>query len=306
MRGKEKEYAATIEAYGAMPGFKFNRNIDSLAECRKFATFKREKMSGEVKVFSSACRDRWCVMCAGSKASFAKEQTRMYIESLQTARFLTLTLKHNTGDLKSQIEFLTDRFRALRRRAFWKKHVTGGIWFLQIKRGKNSGCWHPHLHILLDGESMVQGRLSELWEQVTFGSPVLDIRKVHDVEHLAEYVARYCARPAMLKDMPLADRVEVITALYGKRTCGTFGTGKTVTLTPPAIEAMGEWSDIGYYDEVARKAKTDPVAKEILKSYYNDTPLSEELFESFTGLPVHEDYKPYGLRVEPQVYLDFF
>lgn len=306
MRGKENEYAATVEAYHALYGSGGDGHLDSLRQCRKFANFKREKVSGEVKVFSSACRERWCPMCSGQKASFAKEQTQQYIESLKTARFLTLTLRNNDSDLKSQIDFLTMSFRTLRQRAYWKKNVTGGIWFLQIKRGTNSGCWHPHLHILIDGNSMVQGRLSELWEQVTYGSPIIDIRKVSNAEEVAKYVARYCARPAVLKDMPLLDRVEVISALFRKRLCGAFGTGKTVTLTPPKIAADGEWSDIGYYDEVVRQAKTDPAAKKILQAYFNDDVLTEEDFKDFTGKPVWGEVRTYEVKENPQMWLDFY
>lgn len=317
MRGKEDEYAATEEVFLALYGenkdvygdkyhHTTNPHLTAIQQCRKYANFKREKMTGEVKVWSSACRERWCPMCSGQKVSYAKEQTQIYIESLSAARFLTLTLRNNTNNLKDQIEFLMMSFRTLRQRAYWKKHVTGGIWFLQIKRGKNSGCWHPHLHILLDGESMMQSRLSQLWEQVTFGSPVIDIRKVNDVERVAKYVARYCARPAMLKDMPLLDRIEVIESLFRKRLCGTFGTGKTVTLTPPKVEANGEWQDVGYYDEVVRDAKKNTKAQAILRAYFNNTVLEEEVFESYTGLKVSVDYEPYEPPKKPQMYLDFY
>lgn len=306
MRGKEEEYAATIEAYRALAEGPSDNHVSALSHCREYASFKREDSSGEVKVFASSCHDRWCPMCAGQKASFAKEQTQMYIESLKAPRFLTLTLRNNTNDLKTQIEFLTESFRTLRQRAFWKKRVTGGIWFLQVKRGKNSGCWHPHLHMLIDGSSLEQARLSELWEQVTFGSPVIDIRRVHDIEEVAKYVARYCARPAMLKNMPLIDRVEVISSLFRKRLSGTFGTGKTVTLTPPKIKAEGEWAEIGYYDEVMKEAKTNPKAKAILRAYFNDEVLTEKQFESYTGRPVHAPVIDCGLRAEIQPYLDFY
>lgn len=306
MRGKEKEYEATLETYRALSENPSDSHVNALCDCRKYASFKREDSSGEVKVFASSCHDRWCPMCAGQKASYAKEQTQLYLESLRHPRMLTLTLKNDPGDLKSQIDFLTASFRTLRQRAFWKKNVTGGIWFLQVKRGKDSGCWHPHLHIILDGYSMEHSDLSALWKQVTFNSPVVWIEAVHDIENAAKYVARYCSRPAMLADMPLIDRVEVISALFRRRMAGTFGTGKTVTLTPPKIKAEGEWQELGYYDEIVRKAKTDSSAKEILKAYYNETVLTEEQFEAYTGRPVHVPYEPIQIAQEIQPYLDFF
>lgn len=306
MRGKENEYAATVETYRSMKTSSGSSHYNNIRLCRKFAMFKRDNMSGEVKVFSSACRDRWCPLCAGSKSAYAKDQTEVYIKSLKAPRFLTLTLRHNENDLKTQIEFLTMSFRTLRQRAYWKRNVTGGIWFLQVKRGKDSGLWHPHLHILLDGNYMEHERLSALWECVTFGSPIIDIRRINDVDKAASYVARYTARPAMLEGLPMVDRIEIINSLHGKRLCGTFGTGKTVVLTPPKIESDGEWTNIGYYDEVVQKAKTLDSAKAVLKAYSRDLPLTEAEFEDYTGKSVWYVCPTYEVKIDPQLYLDFY
>ena len=307
MKGKELEYEATLQAYRDIYEGKSNNHTQALMGCRTFASLRRDLNSGDVKVFGDSCRDRWCPMCSGQKAAYAKDQTKIYVQSLKAPRFLTLTLRHNEADLKTQVSFLQQSFARLRQRAYWKEKVTGGIWFLQVKRGKNSGLWHPHLHILIDGSYIEQGRLSALWELVTFGSPVIDIRRLHDVEKTASYVARYTARPAELADMPPADRVEVIEALFGKRLCGTFGTGKTVTLSPPKIESDAEWDYIGSYDDIAEKAQTDLVARAIFRAYNNYEPISAELYKEFTGhLPGHQPIVKERPPVAKQLWLDFF
>lgn len=287
MAGWEKEYAATESAYKFIYGSPSNSHLSGIRECRKFATFAREKITGEIKVFASSCRDRWCPMCAAQKAAYAKDQTELYTRSLKVPRFLTLTLRNDVQSLESQIDFLQDCFRRLRCRKFWRDNVTGGIWFLQVKRGKNSGCWHPHLHILLDGNYLEQGELSKLWELVTFGSVVLDIRKIHNVEAAAKYVARYSARPARLAEESMDDRIEIIKALQGKRLCGTFGTAKSVTLTPPKVTSQGEWQQVGYYDKVIKDAKKNKAAFAIVAAYHAERPISEELFQTYTGQPVY-------------------
>lgn len=307
MAGKEKEYEATLEAFEILYPSPGNSHLYGIRNCRTFASMKRDRVSGDVVVFSDSCRERWCPMCAGQKASYTKEQTELWTKSLEAPRFLTLTLRNCESDLKTQIEFLQKSFSTLRQRAYWKRNVTGGIWFLQVKRGKNSGLWHPHLHILLDGNRMEQSRLSQLWEQVTFGSPVIDIRRVHDVEALAKYVARYCSRPAKLADMPLADRLEVIEALVGKRLCGTFGTGKTVTLTPPKIESDAEYDYIGHYDDIVRKAEKDPIAKRILIAYNTYQPLAEDDYIKFTGHGTgHQSIFDEPEKREKQFLLEFY
>jgi hypothetical protein len=162
------------------------------------------------------------------------------------------------------------------------------------------------LHILLDGDYMEQGKLSALWEQVTYGSPVIDIRRINDIEHAAKYVARYSARPAYLSDQPLDDRITIIKALFGKRLAGTFGTGKTVTLTPPKIKDDSEWSTIGFYDVVVGKAESDPTAKAILIAYNAEIPLTESEYLAYTGTPVFIDTSEYEAKKPKQFLLDFY
>lgn len=306
MRGHEKEYAATEAVYKEMYGSPSNHHLMGIRDCRKYAKFSRNADSGEVKVMSSSCRDRWCPMCAAEKAHFAKEQTSMYVNALKAPRFLTLTLRNDVSDLKSQITSLQESFRKLRCRAYWKKKVTGGIWFLQVKRGHNSGCWHPHLHILLDGMYLEQGRLSALWELITYGSLVVDIRRIHNPDSTAAYVSRYVARPARLSEMSEPDRREVIEALHGKRLCGTFGTAKCVTLTPPKVESDGEWHDVGYYDEIAKKVDSCPDCKAVVAAYNNQTPLPDEVFYRFSPLPDVVQTNAEIQRGPIQMYLDFY
>ena len=317
MQGKVEEYKATVSAYEEIYGTERYqhhddygpcrpRKIEALENCRTLATMQREKKSGELTVFGSACHDRWCPMCAAQKADYATEQTQDYIDTLKAPRFLTLTLRHDKKTLKEQIDFLQDSFRRLRQRVFWKNHVTGGIWFLQIKRGKNSGCWHPHLHILLDGAYLEQGKLSELWEQITYGSPVVDIRRIHNKKAAAQYVARYVARPAVLKDMSMPDRVEVIKALHGKRLCGTFGTAKAITLTPPKETPDGEWEEISYYDTILHQAKTNEHAAKILQKYWANEPLPEKDYILYLE-SIGRYIKPKEIPKKPHQYtLDFY
>jgi hypothetical protein len=307
MAGKEKEYLATLEAYLEIYRDKPNTHVGAIRECRTHATFQRDSATGDVKVFGDSCRDRWCVMCCAQKLAYAKDQAAMYIKSLTAPRFLTLTLKNNESSLKHQVAFLQQSFSKLRNRAYWKKNVTGGIWFLEVKRGKNSEQWHPHLHILLDGNYMEQGRLSALWELVTFGSPIIYITRISDVEHAAFYVAKYSSKPAVLQNMPLADRMETITALFRKRLCGTFGTAKSITLTPPKIETDNNWDYIGHHDDIVRKAEKDPAARAILVAYNNYEPLTELEFENFVGhAPGYVSIVSPRKPPNPQLFLDFY
>jgi len=306
MDGKEAEYSATHLAYFTIWGDGLSPKVSHLENCRRHAYFARDRSSGDVRIMTNSCRERWCPMCAGQKSKYAKESVRHWIETLKAPRFLTLTLKHCEEPLKPQIEFLQDAFRRLRYRAYWKRNVFGGIWFLQVHRSSHDGLWHPHLHILLDGHYMEKHDLSALWDLVTFGSPVIDIRRVDNPEKAAEYVARYSARPAQLEKMSLGDRVEMILALQGKRLSGAFGTAKCVTLTPPKTDDGCEWQRIGFYDQVIKDAATNPAALSIIRAWAQEIPLTETEYCDYTGI----DVNPVMItKCEPQVIqynLDFF
>lgn len=302
----QDEYDATCEAYAQIYPHPSNWKRYNLENCRRHAFFAMDRVSGDVKIMTDSCRERWCPMCASQKASFTRHSVQSWIESLDSPRFLTLTLKHCEEPLLPQIEFLQDAFRRLRMRIWWKRRVFGGIWFLQVHRSKEDGCWHPHLHILLDGKYMEEGKLSELWDVITWGSTVVYITRIHNPEDSARYVARYSARPAKFADMPLADRIEMIEAMKGKRLSGTFGTAKCVTLTPPKIKDGADWMQIGHYDTLVKDAKSLPAASLIIKCWLDDCPITEEEFFAYTGREVNPEI-PSILNPQPiQYLLDFY
>ena len=59
---------------------------------------------------------------------------------------------------------------------------------MQVHRSSSDQCWHPHLHILLDGEYIEQGKMSDLWDLVTYGSPIVYIKAVHDPDMAEEAI----------------------------------------------------------------------------------------------------------------------
>jgi plasmid rolling circle replication initiator protein Rep len=57
--------------------------------------------------------------------------------------------------------------------------VVGAVWSYEVKRGQNSGEWHPHLHMIALAEQQPsQERLSREWHQITGDSFVVDVRPI--------------------------------------------------------------------------------------------------------------------------------
>jgi len=78
-------------------------------------------------------------------------------------------------------------------------------------------------------------------------------------------------------------------------------------LTPPKIEATGEWDYVGHYDDIVRRAEYCPLSKAIMIAYNTGQALSDKVYIEFTGHnpgPVVHEIKP--PKVDRQLWLDFY
>lgn len=104
------------------------------------------------------CASAWsCPVCAPvirhNRAREIDEGLATHFADGGSALMLTLTIRHTSKDsLASLLEALTDAWRRVQRRVFWKQArdsgITGQIRTLEITWSERNG-WHPHLHLLL-------------------------------------------------------------------------------------------------------------------------------------------------------------
>lgn len=262
------EYSAAEQVYEALDGLRPTKRAAILRGCRSIAWFVRHDISGEVQVASSSCKLRWCPVCARSRRNFIACQIKPWLDEADHPKFITLTLKHSNAPIDHQLTHLYKYFRELRRRKDFKNAVTGGIWFFHIKRSKDDGLWHPHLHCLVTGLYIPKSRLRRLWVEVTYGSFIVHIRSVHETDKAASESARYAAAPANLAAMNLADRVELVECMHGKRICGTWGTARAVSLRPEPIDDPHHWQNLGSWQRVNASRDSDRNAEAILHAWH--------------------------------------
>lgn len=274
IRNTSEEHEASQELYEALDRRDSANRLELFYKCRTFAFFAWHRPTGSVRVSSNACRLRWCPICSGSKAKQITFGLEKYVRSLKTPKFLTLTQKHSNAPLKHQIDSLYKNFQKLRRAKLWKDKVKGGIWFFQIKKSKESGQWHPHLHICLDAEYIWREDLSKLWLSITLTSNVIDIRAVKTPKKTAEYIARYSARPSSLSSLNQDERIEVFDSLHRRRICGCFGSAHGLNLTSPESPDHSEYVNIGNYNTVRKLISIDPNASLIWKSWLKGDPIA--------------------------------
>lgn len=250
--------------------------LPRLFDCRSHAYFHRHDETGEVKVISSCCRLRWCPFCSEGRKYRIQETVKDWIDTISRPKFLTLTVKHNDDPLEDQIQHLYSSFRKFRLGAFFRSKVQGGIWFFQIKKSKTDGLWHPHLHCLLDAFFMDRKYLSKLWLDITGDSMVIDIRGVKDVNNVADYVARYAAKPSVLSGMDVCGGVELVTALHGRRLVGTWGNAKHLSFRIQKNEDAKSWRKLESFELIKARYELDPTAKLIYDCWMQNRPLPKE------------------------------
>lgn len=144
------------------------------------------------------CRERLCVWCAGARGAQLGDALLPLVQAMARPWFLTLTVK-NGPDLAERAAHLRTAFKKLRRRAWWRAHVAGGVAVEEVTRNARSGEWHPHLHLIIDADvpqAVLQAQLAALWAAVTRDSHILDLRPfrgaevAHDLRELCKYTAK--------------------------------------------------------------------------------------------------------------------
>lgn len=197
-----------------------------------------------------------CPLCAirrGSKALKAYLDRWEVISTEKThLRPFLVTLTVKDGD------DLSERFAHLHRcqRELWKRKqrgrgsvldgVIGAVWSYEVKRGKGSGLWHPHLHMIALAENQPdQAELSTEWKNITGDSHVVDVRPItqeNPVEGFLE-VFKYAVK---FSDQPSEDTWHCFQTLRGKRLLSSAGCFRGVDVPEELTDDDADLEDLPY------------------------------------------------------------
>lgn len=195
------------------------------------------------QVHADLCRDRFCKPCASARSrviagNLAAKMAKGY------HRLITLTIRSEQEPLAQLVDHLYDSFKFLRRTDLWRSKIRGGAAFLEIKYNVALDRWHPHLHIIAEGDYIGQGFLSQEWQRITSSSCICDVRKIPSHAKIVAYVCKYASKPLSRSYIDDADRLcEAVTALTGRRLCMTFAGWRGWKLLKETKE--GPWEYLG-------------------------------------------------------------
>lgn len=238
-----------------------------LCECGRYAAMYQDPTDGELIQSQARCKSRLCPRCNAMRSAQLQGNIEEHLEKLNSPRMLTLTLKHSRDPLKDQLKHLYESYRRLRRSKQYKAKIKGGVAVCEVTYNPADEQWHPHLHVLVDGEFWRQADISQAWEKASNGSKIVDIRMIHDRSKAGRYVAKYVAKIGDVDGIPTEKIPELALALHGLRMVQTSGSlyGSTHNKKPEARDEPLEYvAHLGPLADAA--ADGDDEAKRVVET----------------------------------------
>ena len=237
--------------------------LHAFATCRDRVHVMTHPETGEIAVRCETCKDRFCIPC-GQKRSYdvCRALETLMKPAQDRLMFITLTVRgHPEQSLRELIGHLRAGWIALRKLEGWKQKVKGGGVMLEVKWSHTSGGhWHPHYHIICEGEWVDEQWLRKAWEVITGDSRECKVLKVQEPAKALSYVAKYASKPidaSFVRRPHLLD--EAMKSLRGQRLCACFGSWHGTPLQPKKepydeTECITAWCYEGTTDDLRSRA----------------------------------------------------
>lgn len=182
---------------------------------------------GETKDVPVYCGDRFCPICSGSRQRSVRERLKFILDNKVVPKsyrlkMLTLTIP-NQSDASVMIRTILKSFRRLRQRQYWKNHVHGGAYVVEMTG--RPGNWHAHVHVIMVSRWMKWEKLLRIWQAVSPGRGVW-IDDIPENEAVS-YVTKYISKSSIPDDFNL----DVNLALKGVRMFSPFGSWHSINRT---------------------------------------------------------------------------
>ena len=195
-----------------------------LAECCNTVFVIHDPTGGKTSPWMPRCQCRLCPFCGRGRTAKVAAKVLPLISGLKVARHITLTYRSRQQDLGRQLNDLRAAFTKFRKHPMVASRIRGGVYSIEITRDVETELWHPHLHVLYDGDYFPQKLLSSLWRQHMRGGIITWITKVDDNNAAAWEISKYVNKPPPAAAWPAAAIRSYAHAVRSTRMLQTFGT----------------------------------------------------------------------------------
>ena len=253
-----------------------NKLADNLHSCGHWLLFRDYFTVGKTLLHSAKfCQKHLlCPFCAIRRGA---KHLKAYLEKLSLvqaeqpgikAYLVTLTVKNGESlserycHLRQAMKKMTQGRRDHLSNPRKNRHVEfakalGGVYSIEFKRGKNSGLWHPHPHMVwLCHEKPDAFKLSEEWEHWTGDSFIVDVTEFHDQNDIVSGFMEVFKYALKFSELELEDNWHAFETLSNKRLVDSFGCLRGVVVSDdftdgviddlPFIEMLYEYTKNGY------------------------------------------------------------
>lgn len=170
---------------------KFVKRYDSALYCSSVIQQEGNKLT------SRFCNQRFCNICNRNRTAKLIKGYAPAIASFLDPRFLTLTIKNVTAeDLRGSIrKMIYDLKKIVDLRRKNKQAPIVGIRKLEVTYNPDSNEYHPHFHLIVDGEQIAD-EIIEAWIQrnPTASIKAQDNRKAENTKELFKYFTKLTSK----------------------------------------------------------------------------------------------------------------
>ena len=238
-----------------------------LLTCCRSAMVFTDSAGDEVRLSERRCRSRCCPRCRRFRSREMHHKLLEAVTRMDERRFVTLTLESNDDPLADQLKHLRKSFARLRRQAFWKNLVVGGVYCIELTYNLVTRQWHPHIHAVIDGSYVPKATLRSGWHEATGDSYIVDIQYVRSASRVSSYVAKYVAKSDDASGIPDFALAEWSSSVHGLRLIHAFGNLHGVHLVEKPERSPGLNIELINPSVLASEAaRGDLVASSILTS----------------------------------------
>jgi hypothetical protein len=280
--GKAKKRALEVLEYAKSAvdrGQHFDIPLKRLELCGEYLVFHHYPAVNQVRLHAARfCKMHiLCPLCAIRRGSKALGAYLPKYEALRASRpllrpfLVTFTVKDGS-DLVERFKHLQQSMHELWKRRFRSRGsvlelVEGAVWSYEVKKGRNSGLWHPHAHMVaMAPAAPCSVRLAQEWLDITGDSFMVDVRPI-DIDDPAGGFMEVFKYALKFSDMDEADTVEAYRSLRKRRLVASAGAFRGIEIPDqltdeplddlPFVEYFFRYFDGGYGLDRGRGTRPD-------------------------------------------------